>query len=96
MATLHIEHKISDLGTWLEAFARFAEPRMKAGVLAERVAQPVDDDRYIYVALDFGSVEEAEKFKVFLETTVWTSPEASPALEGKPVARVLTEVETPR
>ena len=35
---------------------------------------------------------EAEGFKSFLETKVWTSAEASPALDGKPSARVLTEV----
>jgi hypothetical protein len=94
MATLHIEHPISDLSTWLAAFERFEEARQKAGVRAQRVSQPVDDDKFIYVALDFGSVEEAEAFKSFLETKVWASAEASPALEGTPTARVLTEVST--
>ena len=94
MATLHIEHAISDLDTWLGAFGRFAEARTNAGVKAERVNQPVDDDNYIYVELDFDDVEEAEAFKGFLETKVWSSPEASPALEGTPRARVLAEVST--
>jgi hypothetical protein len=94
MATLHIEHPISDLSTWLGAFSRFEEARRKAGVRAQRVSQPVDDDKYIYVALDFDSVEAAEAFKNFLETKVWASAEASPALEGTPTARVLTEVST--
>jgi hypothetical protein len=57
MATLHIEHPISDLPTWLGAFSRFREARQRAGVRAERVRQPVDDDKYIYVSLDFDSVE---------------------------------------
>jgi hypothetical protein len=92
MATLHIEHPISDLDTWLGAFNRFAEAREKAGVRAQRIYQPVDDDHYIYVALEFDDVEAAEKFKRFLETTVWANPEASPALKGTPTARVLTEV----
>ena len=94
MATLHIEHPITDLNTWLGAFARFEDARKKAGVRAQRVRQPVDDDKYIYVALDFDTVEEAEAFKSFLETTVWASADASPALEGTPTARVLTEVST--
>jgi hypothetical protein len=94
MATLHIEHPITDLSTWLGAFARFEEARRKAGVRAQRVRQPVDDDKYIYVALDFDSVEEAEAFKGFLEANVWASAEASPALGGTPKARVLTEVST--
>lgn len=92
MATLHIEHPITDLETWLGAFARFEEARTKAGVRVERVSQPIDDDKYIYVALDFDTVEEAEAFKGFLETRVWSSPEASPALDGTPRARILTAV----
>lgn len=92
MVTLHIEHPITDLHTWLQAFARFADARRKAGVRAERVRQPVDDDNYIDVALDFDTVEEADGFKSFLETTVWASADASPALAGDPRARILREV----
>jgi hypothetical protein len=92
MATLHIEHQITDLRTWLGAFARFEEARRKAGVRAQRVGQPVDDDKYIYVALDFDTVQAAEAFKGFLETRVWTSPDAAPGLDGTPRARVLIEI----
>jgi hypothetical protein len=52
MATLHIEHGITDLQTWLGAFGRFAEA----------------------------------------ETKVWSNPDASPALDGTPRARILNEV----
>ena len=91
MATLHIEHPISDLGTWLGAFNQFAEARREAGVTAERIHQPVDDDRYIVVQLDFDSVDAAEHFKGFLESVVWQSRELSPGLAGSPMARVLRE-----
>jgi len=94
MATLHIEHAISDLDTWLGAFGRGAEARTNAGVKAQRIHQPIDDDKYIYVELDFEGIEQAEAFKNFLETKIWSSPDASPALEGPPRARVLTEVST--
>lgn len=94
MATLHIEHPITDLPTWLGAFTKFEDARRKAGVRAQRVRQPVDDDKYIYVALDFDTVEEAAAFKSFLEKRVWASAEASPALDGTPTARVLTDVRT--
>jgi hypothetical protein len=94
MATLHIEHPITDLETWLGAFGRFAEARRNAGVQAERVHQPIDDERYILVELDFDTVEQAEAFKGFLETRVWSNPDASPGLGGTPRARVLTEVES--
>ena len=60
---------------------------------AQRVAQPIDDENYIYVELDFDSVDQAEAFKEFLETRVWSSPDASPALGGTPRARVLRPVE---
>jgi hypothetical protein len=93
MATLHIEHGITDLETWLGAFGRFEDAREKAGVKAQRVAQPIDDDNYIYIELDFDTVEQAEGFKNFLETKVWSNPDASPALGGAPRARVLTQVE---
>ena len=93
MATLHIEHAITDLSTWLGAFRRFEDARRSAGVLTQRVHQPVDDDKYIYVDLDFESVAAAEDFKRFLETKVWASEDASPALAGPPRARVLTEVD---
>jgi len=93
MATLHIEHAITDLPTWLGAFARFEEARQKAGVRAYRVLQPVDDDKYIYVDLDFESVEQAAAFQNFLETNVWASREASPGLAGAPRARVLTDID---
>ena len=93
VATLHIEHAITDLSTWLGAFHRFEEARQKAGVLAQRVFQPVDDEKYIYVQLDFDSVEQAAGFQQFLETNVWASAQASPGLSGAPRARVLTAVD---
>ena len=95
LATLRIEHPISDLETWLGAFARFEDARSRAGVRAQRVHRPVGDEGYIHVDLDFDSVEAAEAFQRFLETTVWTSAEASPALAGTPRARVLTPVRLP-
>jgi hypothetical protein len=89
--TLHIEHPISDLDTWLGAFNRFADSRHDAGVTAQRIQQPVDDVKYIVVQLDFDSVEAAERFKGFLESVVWRSPDLSPGLAGTPRARVLRD-----
>jgi hypothetical protein len=94
MATVHIEHAITDLATWLEAFRRFADARSNAGVRAERVHQPVDDAQYIYVQLDFDDVPAAEAFLSFLRTVVWASADASPGLSGPPQGRVLTSVAT--
>ena len=93
MPTLHIEHAISDLGTWLGAFNQFAEARRDAGVTTQRIHQPVDDDNYIVVQLDFDTIEAAEEFRRFLETVVWQSRDLSPGLAGTPQARVLHEVD---
>jgi hypothetical protein len=90
---LHIEHPISDLGTWLEAFRGFADARRDSGVTAERVHQPVGDENYIVVELDFPTVDAAARFKAFLESVVWQSQELSPGLAGTPQARVLREVD---
>jgi len=94
VATLHIEHPITDLKTWLDAFNSFADARKNAGVRAHRIHQPVDDDRYIYVQLDFEDLDKAESFKGFLQTVIWASPDASPGLAGSPTARLLESVGT--
>ena len=93
MPTLHIEHGISDLGAWFGAFNQFEDARRQAGVTAQRIHQPVDDDKYILVQLDFDTLEAAERFKNFLESVVWQSEDLSPALAGTPRARVLRDAE---
>jgi hypothetical protein len=92
MATLHIEHAITDLATWQTAFDQFAEQRSAAGVVAHRVHQPLDDDHYVVVQLDFRSAEQAAAFRGFLETQVWSTPANSPGLAGSPRAVVLEAV----
>jgi hypothetical protein len=92
MTTLHIEHPVSDLGVWKAAFSGFAEQRRRGGVCAERISHPADDDRYVLVDLDFPTREQARRFLGFLETTVWASPDRSPALAGTPRTRILEPV----
>jgi hypothetical protein len=82
MATLHIEHPISDFGTWKAAFDRFAEARAKSGVRGHRILRSVDDADYVVVDLDFQTVAEAQGFLDFLRTRVWTSTVNAPALAG--------------
>jgi hypothetical protein len=89
MPTLHIEHAITDFATWKAAYDRFAARRAEAGVLAERVQQPVDDPSFVVIDLDFASLEAASGFLSFLETEVWSTPSNSPALAGSPVTRML-------
>ena len=89
MTTLHIEHAITDFATWKAAFDRFDSRRADAGVLAERIQQPVDDPCYVVIDLDFPSAEAASRFLTFLQTEVWALKAASPALAGSPVTRIL-------
>ena len=92
MVTLHIEHEISDFGVWQQAFASFAGHRREAGVRAERVGRPVDDERYVVIGLDFGTSAEAGRFLDFLNRQVWSNPGNSPALAGRPRTRILEVV----
>jgi hypothetical protein len=92
MVTLHIEHPITDYGTWRAAFDGFAEARREAGVISQRVSRPVDDPRYIVVGLDFDSTERASSFLRFLETKVWASPTSAPGLDGRPRTAILEPV----
>ena len=89
MATLHIEHPITDLDTWLGAFNNFAGARSDAGVTAQQVRQPVGDPCYVVVDLEFDDANAAQAFKEFLESVVWQSRDLSPGLDGTPTARVL-------
>jgi hypothetical protein len=92
VVTLHIEHPITDIAVWKQAFDRFAPARGAAGVRAERIQQPVDDPQFVVVDLDFDSADAAADFLTFLRSVVWTSPEASPALAGEPRTSILEPV----
>jgi hypothetical protein len=89
MVTLHIEHPITDYTTWKSAFDRLAQLRDQSGVRGHRIQQPVSDDHYVVIDLDFETSREAEAFLEILRTRVWSSPASSPALAGSPQAKIL-------
>ncbi|MFI9817554.1 hypothetical protein [Saccharothrix variisporea] len=91
MSTLHIEHPVVAFDLWKAAFDRFADVRVRAGVLSHRVRRPVDDDRYVVIDLDFASPAQAEAFLGFLRREVWASRQNAPALVGEPVTRILVD-----
>ena len=84
MVTLHIEHPVTNFDTWAGAFERFAEARQNAGVRAHRVRRPIDDERYVFIDLDFDTIHAAESFRTFLRTVVWANPDNAPGLAGEP------------
>jgi hypothetical protein len=89
MATLRIEHAISDYGAWQQAFDSFSEAREKAGVRGFAIRRPVDDPKFVTLDLEFDTAQGAEEFSEFLYKQVWSSPMSSPALAGAPRTRVL-------
>jgi hypothetical protein len=89
MATLHIQHPVTDFAIWESAFNRFADARRDAGVRAHRIQRPVDDPNFVVIDLDFDSTAEAQSFLAFLSTRVWANPESSPGLAGTPEALIL-------
>ena len=89
MVTLHIEHSITDYDTWRGAFDGFDAARRASGVTAERILQPIDDQRYVVVDLDFDTPEQASSFLHFLEREVWSSETSAPALAGVPRTAIL-------
>jgi hypothetical protein len=92
MPSLHIEHAITDLDTWQNAFDPLHEVRRQAGVVAEVVRQPVDDPNRIALDLEFDTLEHASAFLDFLQTHIWPVPENAPALLGTPTATVLDTI----
>lgn len=93
MATLRIEHAITDLDTWKSAFDRYADFRRHAGVRAYRVMQPLDDPQYIVIDLEFDTAAAAENFRDALVEKIWPSSESAPAPAGTPTTRIFEVVE---
>ena len=89
MATLHIEHAVTDFEAWNTAFGRFAEARRQSGGRQQRVQRPVGDPNYVVIDLDFDTTSEAESFLGFLQANVWSSSANAPALIGTPQAKIL-------
>lgn len=95
MTILRIEHAVTDLRTWTNAFARFADARERAGVRRHSVRRPADHPDHVVVDLHFDDAAAARSFEHFLRTSVWAVPENSPALVGKPVTRLLEDAPVP-
>jgi hypothetical protein len=93
VTTLHIEHPITGYEQWRAAFDHAEHLRTEGGVIAQRVSQPIDDDRYIVVQLDFDDAEHAAAFLDILRTRIWADPARAPGLGGSPRTLVLQPAE---
>jgi hypothetical protein len=93
VATLHIEHAITDFEIWKAAFAADPVDRAGSGVRGHRIHRPVDDPAYVMIDLDFDTAAQAEAFHGALEE-LWRSGRAAPALAGRPRVRIVETVES--
>ncbi len=89
MVTLRIEHAIHDYDTWQRAFDSFTDARARAGVRRYAIRQPADDQKFLSLDLEFDTAGQAEAFATFLHKNVWSTPDSSPALAGRPQTQVL-------
>ena len=92
MITLRLEHPIREFELWKQAFDRDPVDRAGGGVRGHRIHRPVDDPAFIVVDLDFDDEETANRFHQRLER-LWKSPQAAPALAGRPQVRIVETVE---
>ncbi|MEP6666653.1 MAG: hypothetical protein ABJA81_09420 [Nocardioidaceae bacterium] len=92
MTTLRIEHAIHDYKTWKQAFDRDPADRRGSGVRRYAIHQPIDDEKYIFIDLEFDSVAAAEALLATMRK-VWRSSAAAPALAGEPRTRITDVVE---
>jgi len=92
VTVLQIEHPITSFETWKAAFDRDPVGRERTGVRSYRIYRPVDDPNYVALDLEFDDRATAETFRTALER-LWSSPQAAPALAGKPQARIVDVIE---
>src|SRR5215211_2387626 len=73
------DYRLRHLADSLRALRRRAA---LGGVVGARVARPIENPRDIVLTLDFDTTERVRAFLRFVETQVWTSAAAAPALAG--------------
>jgi hypothetical protein len=83
MATLHIQHPITDFETWTTAFNRFGEVRRNAGVQAQRIQRPVDNEKYVVIDLEFETVDTGRRSWAFCATRSGPVPRTRRAWRGR-------------
>jgi hypothetical protein len=92
MPTLRIEHPTRDFATWKSAFESDPAGRVASGVQRYSIYQPVDDDHYVLIDLEFETTAEAEALLASMKR-VWNSGAAGAALGGEPRTRIIETIE---
>jgi len=93
MITVRIEHPVKSFESWKGAFDADPVDRRGSGVRRYQIFRPIDDPAFVMIDLDFDSESEAANFLTAMRR-VWKSPQAAPALDGEPRARMVQAEET--
>lgn len=72
MATLRIEHEVSDYDAWKSMFDADPADRKGSGVRRYRVMRSVDEPRLVHIDLEFDDVETAQAMHAKLKG-VWAA-----------------------
>jgi quinol monooxygenase YgiN len=62
MATIVVQHRVSDYDAWRDVYDGFADVQQAGGVIAESVHRSKDDPNVVLVLHRFGSMDEAQAF----------------------------------
>jgi hypothetical protein len=90
MATVRIEHSVSNFEQWKRTFDSDPADRKGSGVRRYQVLRSHDDPHFVAIDLEFDTVPTAEAFLRAMQT-LWAGP-AKALIQG-PRARVFDVVE---
>jgi len=90
MATVRIEHAVSNFEQWKRTFDGDPADRQGSGVRRYQVLRSHDDPHFVTIDLEFDTVPRAEAFLRKMET-LWAGP--AKAIIRTPRARVFDVVE---
>ena len=91
MPVVRIEHSVPDFDAWKQVFDSDPAGRKGAGVRRYSVSRLHDDPNFVFIDLEFGSMDDVAPFLAAMRK-LWGGPAAAIALQ--PTARVADVVET--
>ena len=91
MATLHIQHSVTNFEGWKQAFDDDPADRKGSGVRRYSVSRSVDDPNLVMIDLEFDDTDAARALLTNLER-VWQGPVKE--VIQNPAAWIVEEVET--
>ena len=90
MYILQIEHPVPDFNGWKNAFDNDPIDRKGSGVEHYRIGRKPDDPNYVFIELQFNTLEEAESCHEKLRK-LWSRVEGS--VMNNPQSRIIEVIE---